>query len=138
MTFRQVSLQPTQSSQHNQTARVESGRGRHVPAPKGEGRRASDRTPSRHQCVTSQEQGRQPKDWSQTFSREGEVRGRADRGLFIKLFLDEQILAENHLSLMLMPTAESGLRSWSSVFRDVVFILGPGAEAAWFIEAFCL
>ena len=71
--------------------------------------------------------------------------GRAHRGevlyfpsTAIALFLDEQILAENHLSLMLMPTAESGLRSWSSVFRDVVFLLGPGADAAWFIEAFCL
>ena len=134
MTFRQVSLQPTQSSQHNQTARVKSGRGRHVPDVgqlTGHRRVTSD-------SDTVKSQGRQPKDWSQTFSREGEVRGRADRGLFIALFLDEQILAENHLSLMLMPTAESGLRSWSSVFRDVVFLLGPGADAAWFIEAFCL
>ena len=44
VTLRQVSLQPTQSSQHNRSERRKSGRGRHVPAPKGEGRRATDRS----------------------------------------------------------------------------------------------
>ena len=39
-----VPLQPTQSSQHNRSERRQSGRGRHVPAPKGEGRRATDRS----------------------------------------------------------------------------------------------
>ena len=39
------------------------------------------------------------------------------------------ILAEIHLSLMSMPTAESGFRSWSSVFRDVAFLHGPDAGA---------
>ena len=38
------SLQPTQSSQHNRSERRKSGRGRHDPAPKGEGRRATDRS----------------------------------------------------------------------------------------------
>ena len=135
MTFRQVSLQPTLSSQHNQTARVKSGRGRHVPAPKGEGRRATDRTPSRHQCVTSQgteNKGANPKTGARRFPEK--VKSEAEQ-TGVSLFYGR---SENHLSLMLMPTAESGFRSWSSVFRDVVFLLGPGAYAAWFIEAFCL
>ena len=44
VTLRQVSLQPTQSCQHNRSERRKSVRGRHVPAPKGEGRRATDRS----------------------------------------------------------------------------------------------
>ena len=43
-TLRQVSLQPTEASQHNRTVRRNSGRGRDVPARKGEGRRATDRS----------------------------------------------------------------------------------------------
>ena len=54
VTLRQVSLQPTQSSEHNRSERRKSGRGRHVPAPKGEGRRATDR---------SQREGPKPEDW---------------------------------------------------------------------------
>ena len=44
VTLRQVALQPTQSCQHNRSERRKSGRGRHVPAPKGQGRRATDRS----------------------------------------------------------------------------------------------
>ena len=44
VTLRQVSLQPTQFSQHNWSERRKPGRGRHVPAPMGEGRRTTDRS----------------------------------------------------------------------------------------------
>ena len=42
VTLRQVPLQPTLSSQHNRSESRKQGCGRHVPAPKGEGRRATD------------------------------------------------------------------------------------------------